>query len=164
MEDDLYKILGLNPEDDGSIIKKRYRQLARELHPDATGGNPVKAERFQKVAIAYAVLSNEAKRAEYDRERERAARTPSSTSPFTSLFGEEFEDLIDRINTEGFNAEVLDDFLTFGQKFHRDAPERMRKVAEEKTEAARKSPKVGQLFDFIEDLFGLDNPRPKRKR
>lgn len=162
MEEDLYELMGIAPESDGSIIKRRYRQLAQELHPDRTGGDQEKTERFQKVSIAYAILSNEQKRAAYDRERSSAA---SKRSGYSKLFGEDFDDLIERINKEGFSIDLLDDFLTYGQRFHKEAPDRMRDLAREKTEQARRSGgKVSEMMDMLEDLFGIEDSRPSRKR
>src|SRR6185369_8135301 len=64
---DLYKILGVNDDADADTIKKRYRKLAKEYHPDATGGDKKKTERFKEINEAYAILGDEKKRQEYDR-------------------------------------------------------------------------------------------------
>src|ERR687883_458642 len=64
---DLYKILGVSEDADEDTIKKAYRKLAKENHPDATGGDKRKTERFKDINEAYAVLGDKAKRAEYDR-------------------------------------------------------------------------------------------------
>jgi curved DNA-binding protein len=64
---DLYKILGVEEGADADSIKKRYRALAKEYHPDATGGDKKKTERFKEVNEAYGILGDEKKRQEYDR-------------------------------------------------------------------------------------------------
>jgi len=64
---DLYKILGVTEKADQDALKKAYRQLAKEYHPDVTGGDKKKTERFKEVNEAYAVLGDEKKRREYDR-------------------------------------------------------------------------------------------------
>ncbi len=64
---DLYKNLGVAEDADEDTIKKAYRKLAKENHPDATGGDKRKTERFKEVNEAYAVLGDKDKRAEYDR-------------------------------------------------------------------------------------------------
>jgi molecular chaperone DnaJ len=66
---DLYAILGVPENADASAIKKAYRKLARQNHPDATGGDKKKTERFKEIGDAYAVLSDPKKRQEYDRLR-----------------------------------------------------------------------------------------------
>ena len=66
---DLYKILGVPETADADTIKKAYRKLAKENHPDATGGDKKKTERFKEFNEAYTVLSDEQKRKEYDRLR-----------------------------------------------------------------------------------------------
>jgi len=66
---DLYKILGVSTDADADVIKKAYRKLAKENHPDATGGDKRKTERFKEVNEAYTVLSDTQKRREYDRLR-----------------------------------------------------------------------------------------------
>jgi DnaJ-class molecular chaperone len=66
---DLYKTLGVSESADADTLKKAYRKLAKEFHPDATGGDKRKTERFKDVNEAYAVLSDQQKRREYDRMR-----------------------------------------------------------------------------------------------
>jgi molecular chaperone DnaJ len=66
---DLYAILGVPEDSDAETIKKAYRKLARQNHPDATGGDKKKTERFKEVGDAYGVLSDAKKRQEYDRLR-----------------------------------------------------------------------------------------------
>lgn len=68
-EKDYYSILGVEKGADGDAIKKRYRKLARELHPDKTKGDKTLEERFKAVSEAYDILSDDKKRAEYDQAR-----------------------------------------------------------------------------------------------
>ncbi len=64
---DYYKILGVEPEASDEAIKKAYRKLAKEFHPDTASGNKEKAEdRFKEVSEAYEVLGDKEKRAKYD--------------------------------------------------------------------------------------------------
>lgn len=64
---DLYSELGVARNADEAAIKKAYRKLAKELHPDRNKENPKAAERFSKVTRAYDILTDKDKRAQYDR-------------------------------------------------------------------------------------------------
>ena len=64
---DLYARLGLSKGASAAEIKKAYRKLAKELHPDKNKDNPKASERFSEVTAAYDLLSDDAKRARYDR-------------------------------------------------------------------------------------------------
>jgi DnaJ-class molecular chaperone len=64
---DLYSRLGVSRTADEAEIKKAYRKLAKELHPDRNTDNPKAAERFSEVTAAYDLLSDKDKRAQYDR-------------------------------------------------------------------------------------------------
>jgi molecular chaperone DnaJ len=63
---DFYKVLGVAKDADAGAIKKAYRKLARENHPDSKPGDKVAEERFKEIAEAYDVLGDTAKRKEYD--------------------------------------------------------------------------------------------------
>lgn len=64
---DLYQKLGLKRGASEAEIKKAYRSLAKQLHPDRNKDNPKAAERFADVTRAYDLLSDKDKRAQYDR-------------------------------------------------------------------------------------------------
>lgn len=64
---DLYQRLGLKRGASEAEIKKAYRSLAKQLHPDRNTDNPKAAERFAAVTRAYDLLSDKDKRAQYDR-------------------------------------------------------------------------------------------------
>jgi molecular chaperone DnaJ len=63
---DYYAVLGVGRDADGATVKKAFRQLARELHPDVSDA-PDADERFKEVVEAYEVLSSSERRELYDR-------------------------------------------------------------------------------------------------
>ncbi|CAB4571128.1 MAG: DnaJ domain-containing protein [Actinobacteria bacterium] len=92
-EKDFYKTLGVDKKAGADEIKKRYRALARDLHPDKTKGDAAKEDKFKAVSEAYEILSDEKKRAEYDEARslyERGGFRPpqgGTGADFSDMFG-----------------------------------------------------------------------------
>src|SRR5437868_12845772 len=62
-----YEVLGVKPNATAEEIRKAYRKLAKEFHPDLNPGKPAAEARFKAVASAYDLLSDPEKRARYDR-------------------------------------------------------------------------------------------------
>lgn len=63
---DYYDVLGVPKSATADELKKAYRKLARQYHPDVNKDNPDAAEKFKECSEAYSVLSDETKRAQYD--------------------------------------------------------------------------------------------------
>jgi curved DNA-binding protein len=82
---DYYKILGLPRTASAAEVKKAYRRLAHEFHPDRNNGSKSAEAKFKALNEANAVLSNPARRAEYDAldpDLERAVRERAAQNPF----------------------------------------------------------------------------------
>src|SRR5688572_27453763 len=69
-EKDYYATLGVPKNASPAEIKKAYRKLAQQHHPDTAKGDPAAEERFKEISAAYDVLSDGEKRKAYDRVRE----------------------------------------------------------------------------------------------
>ncbi|MBP5793389.1 MAG: DnaJ domain-containing protein, partial [Spirochaetaceae bacterium] len=86
--DDLYQVLGVNRNASSDEIKKAYREAAFKYHPDRNPGDADAEEKFKSINSAYAILGDEAKRADYDRfgttaqQPYQQAYRPSAENPF----------------------------------------------------------------------------------
>ncbi len=69
VDKDFYKVLGVSKTADAKEIKRAYRKLAQQYHPDANPNDPKAEGRFKDISEAYATLSNEDQRKEYDEVR-----------------------------------------------------------------------------------------------
>ena len=70
VEKDFYKVLGVAKSSPADEIKKAYRKLAQQYHPDANPGDETAEERFKDISEAYATLSDQEQRQEYDQLRQ----------------------------------------------------------------------------------------------
>ena len=107
-EKDFYKILGLGKSASGDEIKKKYRSLARELHPDKNKGDAALEEKFKAVSEAYDILSDGKKRAEYDQAREMFVRGGMRASHSGQNFqGGDFGDMFGGGNPQDIFANLF---------------------------------------------------------
>jgi len=82
---DYYDILGVSRDADEATIKKAFRRLARELHPDVNRQDPQAEEKFKEAAEAYEVLSDPERRATYDRYGREGLRSGGYAPNFESF-------------------------------------------------------------------------------
>src|SRR2546430_16121503 len=93
MQRDLYDVLGVPRDADQPQIKKAFRKLARELHPDVNKHDPEAEEKFKEAAEAYEVLSDDERRSIYDRYGHDGLKSRGYSSHFEG-FGS-FADIFD---------------------------------------------------------------------
>ncbi len=105
---DYYEVLGVSRNATQEEIKKAYRRLALQYHPDKNPGNKEAEEKFKEAAEAYAVLSDPEKRAHYD----RFGHAGLGEQAFTGFSPDIFADF----------ADILGSFFGFEGIFGRRAP------------------------------------------
>ena len=104
---DLYKTLGVAENADDASIKKAYRKLAKEFHPDVTGNDKKKTERFKEINEAYSVLGDAQKRKEYDRLKHAPVRPDGMPEGFDA---DTFAQTFGRARTSAGGVEMNGDF------------------------------------------------------
>lgn len=119
---DYYQVLGVAETASADEVKRAYRKLAKQYHPDANPNDPAAADRFKEVGEAYGVLSDPEKRAQYDQMRKmgpfggyRAGRpgTPGSASGGAQSYEFSFEDLS---SMGGGLGDLFSSMFDFGRK------------------------------------------------
>ena len=113
---DYYKILGVSPNAPSEEIKKSYRQLALQFHPDRNPGDKEAEERFKEISEAYGVLIDPEKRKRYD----LAFRTPfeAGRRPDFSYTQEEiFRDIFNNPMASEVFSELGREFSRMGLRF-----------------------------------------------
>ncbi len=88
---DFYAVLGVSKDVSEAELKKTYRKLARQYHPDSNPGDPKAEARFKEISEAHSVLSDPALRKEYDQIRAMGSgarfTAPGSSGGFEDVFG-----------------------------------------------------------------------------
>ncbi len=106
-EKDFYKVLGVDKKASADEIKKKYRSLARDLHPDKNQGNVALEEKFKAVSEAYDILSDSKKRAEYDEARSMFERGGFRAPTGGQYQGGDFSDIFGGGNPQDIFANLF---------------------------------------------------------
>ena len=105
---DYYKIIGVPENATAADIKKEYRKLAIQYHPDKNKGNKQAEEKFKGISEAYYVLSDPKRRAEFDQYRKFGGMDPrgggGGGGAFHGAEGFDFEDLLRSYAGQGRSA------------------------------------------------------------
>ena len=99
---DPYEVLGVGRDADETAVKKAFRKLARELHPDVNAHDPQAEEKFKEAAEAYEILNDPERRATYDRYGHEGLRSGGMGSNFEG-FGS-VSDLFDAFFGQAFGG------------------------------------------------------------
>ncbi|MGA5763517.1 DnaJ domain-containing protein, partial [Nonomuraea bangladeshensis] len=119
LEKDYYAVLGVPKTATADEIKKAYRKLARQYHPDSNQGDTAKEAKFKEVSEAYDVLSDTKRRKEYDEARTLFGSGVGGQRPGAGGFSFDFGDLFGGTGQgqQGGAGERLGDL--FGGLFNR---------------------------------------------
>jgi molecular chaperone DnaJ len=98
MTTDLYEILEVSRDASEDDIKRSYRKLAKQFHPDRNPGDTAAEEKFKQISAAYEVLSDQNKRATYDRFGAEGPNPFGAGAGFGGQGGQGFGDLFDILN------------------------------------------------------------------
>ncbi|MCE3294126.1 MAG: molecular chaperone DnaJ [Arthrobacter sp.] len=101
MDKDFYKILGVAKDASDADIKKAYRKLARQYHPDTNSGDAVSEKKFKDISEAYSVLSDPEERQQYDAIRAMGGGARFAPHGAGSSANGGFEDLFGGLFTGG---------------------------------------------------------------
>lgn len=106
-EKDFYKVLGVEKNAAADEIKKKYRAMVKDLHPDTQHGDPKKEEKFKAVSEAYEILSDPKKRAEYDEARQLFERGGFRAPTGGGFQGGDFGDIFGGGNPQDIFANLF---------------------------------------------------------
>eukprot|EP00944_MAST-04C_sp_MAST-4C-sp1_P014319 g14319.t1 len=165
IDENLYDVIGVDTNCDKRTIKRAYRKLAIKYHPDKVEGDKVYAkEVFQKIANAYEILSNDAKRAEYDRfmKEKESINSLRQNDVFAGMreyysFEDPFKVFADLLNEHKFNP--MENFEEFDDEIDEPVyydPEGInRRNIHDLTDAELFTDDF-KVKDFVKKAYGID--------
>lgn len=106
-----YDILGVPRDVDEETLKKAYRKLALKMHPDRNPGNPDATAEFQKLSVAYGVLSDPEKRSQYDLHGHSGGTASGDTTGNTTDFADLFAAFFGGKSTTNTSSMSFDDLV-----------------------------------------------------
>tara|TARA_Y100001970_G_scaffold243388_1_gene308600 strand:- start:12230 stop:13192 length:963 start_codon:yes stop_codon:yes gene_type:complete len=112
MPDDPYRILGVSKDATEAEIKRSYRKLARQYHPDRNPNDAAAEERFKSIQAAYDSIGNAAARKEYDQQRRMEDMFARNGNPFTGFGGGgggssfDFSDIFSQFMSGGGSSDI----------------------------------------------------------
>jgi len=142
MSENFYQILGVPENASQEEIKRAYRQLAKKHHPDKNRGNKRAEERFKQISEAYNVLSDPAKRAQYDQMRRRFRQGAGATAGW---------DAGQAGGAQGFSFEDLGGFSGFQDIFE--------EIFRQSRQRSHAGPRGWSFHSFGEDETSADRGR-----
>ncbi len=149
MSKDYYEILGVSKEASLDEIKKAYRKLAHKYHPDKTEGDKVAEEKFKEVSEAYKILSDPAKRSNFDQFGSSgygAGAGPGGAGPGGFSGGGSY-------GPGGFNVDFGDDLGDIFETFFGGGYGRQ---SRSKKNLDGRDVRVGLKIEFMDAVFGKD--------
>lgn len=160
---DYYKVLELEKGASDEDIKKAFRRLARQYHPDANPNNPDAEERFKKISEAYEVLSNPQKRAKYDSvDSQYRAYTNSGQGKTWQDFGRSNSFTFDSEDySNAFNGTSFGDLLSqmFGAGAQRGSSRRTSARASQPKRMFQVSLTVEEAYNGVTKRFTIDDKK-----
>jgi curved DNA-binding protein len=134
---DPYKTLGVKKDASEEEIKKVYRKLAKECHPDTNPGDKDREKRFKEISEAYAILSDKEKRNEYDKSQNM------NTFTFSDMNFSSYEDIFNSYGN-----------VFYGGKYNDIMKNLFKEYAESKTKG--QDVEISLEIDFLESVNGCE--------
>jgi curved DNA-binding protein len=134
---DPYKTLGVKKDASEEEIKKVYRKLAKECHPDTNPGDKDREKRFKEISEAYAILSDKEKRNGYDKSQNM------NTFTFSDMNFSSYEDIFNSYGN-----------VFYGGKYNDIMKNLFKEYAESKTKG--QDVEISLEIDFLESVNGCE--------